>query len=94
MFTATRYGRGSYFAVNSAYSANYAEPNAQGHKYILQARVITGDWIQGNSSMKSAPLKPNSNETYDSVVDDDDNTEIFVVFYDTSAYPEYIIKFQ
>ena len=88
------YGKGSYFAVKSAFSANYAEPNAQGHKYILQARVITGDWIQGTPSMKNAPLKPNSNETYDSVVDNVDNTEIFVVFYDTSAYPEYIIKFQ
>lgn len=97
LFVATMLGCGSYFAKKSAYSAQntYSKPNAQGHKYIIQTRVITGDWCQGNQSLRAAPYKPNAqNEQFDSVVDNPGSPSIFVVFHDASAYPEYIIKFQ
>ena len=45
--------------------------------------------------MKSAPYKSGDSTTqYDSVVDDVDNPNIFVIFRDTVAYPEYIIQFK
>ena len=62
---------------------------------MIQARVVTGDWCQGDSSLKAAPYKPGSRtEQYDSVVDNIKNPTMFIVFNDTSAYPEYIIKFK
>jgi len=90
------YGNGTYFAKNSSYSANptYSRSDAKGHRYIIQTRVITGDWTQGRNGMKAAPPKNNSpTEQYNSVVNDVQSPTIFVVFHDTAAYPEYIIKF-
>ena len=41
-----------------------------------------------------APLKPGSSTLrYDSVVDDDKDPGIFVIFRDTQSYPEYLITF-
>ena len=95
MFAATRYGAGSYFATTSAYSAGYARANASGHKYMIQTRVITGEWCQGTQQLHAAPYKTAAQtEQYDSVVDDVNNPTIYVVFNDASAYPEYIVKFQ
>ncbi|XP_067933230.1 protein mono-ADP-ribosyltransferase PARP14-like [Watersipora subatra] len=94
---ATVLGCGSYFAKNTSYSAQntYSRPNAQGHKYIIQTRVITGEYCKGSKRMRAAPYKPNKpTEQYDSVVDNPNNPFIFVVFHDASAYPDYIIKFQ
>ena len=91
---ATAHGAGSYFAVKSSYSANYAQVNGQGHKYIIQARVITGEWCKSSPQMKATPYKPNSPQQYECAVDDVNNPTIYVVFEDAYAYPDYIIKFQ
>lgn len=90
---AVRYGHGSYFATTSAYSANYAAPDQNQHKYVMQTRVLTGEWCQGDPNRKAAPYK-NPTEQYESVVDDMNAPTIYVVFNDASAYPEYIVKFQ
>ncbi|KAF6037878.1 PARP14 [Bugula neritina] len=47
---AAMYGNGTYFAKNSSYSAQpqYSHPDARGHRYIIQTRVITGDWTKGH----------------------------------------------
>lgn len=91
-------GCGSYFAKKSAYSAQntYSKPNAQGHKYIIQTRVVTGDWTQGNQALRAAPYKTGGlqHQQFDSVVDNPAAPTIYVVFLDASAYPDYIIKFQ
>lgn len=87
---------GTYFARDSSYSANntYSRPNSQGHKHIIYSRVLTGDSCQGRGGLKSAPYKPGSRtEAYDSVVDNVDAPEVYVVFDDVAAYPEYVIKF-
>ena len=96
-FAATMLGCGSYFAKNSSYSAQptYSKPNGQGHKYIIQTRVITGEWCQGSQQLRAAPYKTTAQtEQFDSVVDNPNSPSIFVVFHDAAAYPEYIIKFQ
>jgi len=96
IFVAAAFGNGTYFAKNSSYSAQpqYSRPDVRGHRYIIQTRVITGDWTPGQNGMKAAPYKNNSpTEQYDSVVDNVQSPTIFVVFHDTAAYPEYIIKF-
>ena len=91
------YGKGCYFAVQSSFSVRYSSAQAdQSTQCMFVARVLTGDFCVGNESMKTAPEKPSSWETpqkYDSIVDDETNPLIFVVFKDTSAYPNYLITF-
>ncbi|CAL8296723.1 unnamed protein product [Lota lota] len=95
---ATVYGQGVYFAVNSALSVNdqYSPPNADGHKFIFVAKVLTGDFTLGCNTMKAAPLKESSDIPlrYDSVTDNLSNPSMFVIFNDTQAYPEYLITCQ
>ncbi|KAL0962201.1 hypothetical protein UPYG_G00337040 [Umbra pygmaea] len=95
---ATVYGQGVYFAVNSALSVQnqYSPPNANGHKFVFVAKVLTGDFTQGSHSMKTTPLKESSDIPlrYDSVADKTDNPSLFVIFNDTQAYPEYLITCQ
>jgi len=59
------------------------------------ARVLVGQYCQGNSSMIVPPPKnPSRPEIlYESVVDNQGNPSVFVVFYDTQCYPDYLITF-
>ena len=61
---------------------------------MMQTRVITGEWTQGGSGMKTAPYKTNQIHQYDSVVDNVQNPSMYIVFHDVAAYPEYIIRFR
>ena len=94
-FSATKYGEGVYFAVNSSYSAQgYASPDASGHKRMYRSLVLTGDYTQGNSSMRYLPDNhSNPDFKYDSAVDNLGNPCMFVVFLDSMAYPEYLVTF-
>ncbi|EGW08292.1 Poly [ADP-ribose] polymerase 15 [Cricetulus griseus] len=91
------YGKGTYFAVNASYSADdvYSKPDANGEKHMYYARVLTGNYTVGNSSLIEPPSRdPQNHDLYDTVVDNDQNPSIFVVFYDNQAYPEYLITFR
>ncbi len=95
---ATVYGRGVYFARDASYSArkSYSPPNPNGHKFMYLARVLTGEYTVGNAQMLAPPPKqPQKDQTilFDSVVDDVQNPQIFVVFHDSHTYPEYLIEF-
>lgn len=98
LHSATVYGQGVYFAVNSALSVQdqYSPPNADGYKFILVSKVLTGDYTKGCHSMKTAPLKETGNIPlrYDSVTDDITKPTMFVIFNDTQAFPEYLITCQ
>lgn len=93
--TATVYGQGVYFAVDSSLSVQerYSPPNADGHKFIFVSKVLTGDYTKGCHSMKTAPLKETGDIPlrYDSVTDDINKPSMFVIFNDTQAFPEYLI---
>ncbi|XP_007552357.1 poly(ADP-ribose) polymerase family member 14-related sequence 1 isoform X1 [Poecilia formosa] len=93
---ATCYGKGAYFAVNASYSANdtYSRPNANGEKFMYVCRVLTGDHTQGQQNMIAPPSKGSGVYLYDSVVDNMTNPNMFIVFHDTQAYPEYLITFK
>jgi len=97
--SATVFGRGVYFASNFAYSAHatYSPPDANGTKYVYQSLVLTGQFVKGGQSMIVPPSKPSSGgaaSRYDSVVDNETSPAIFVVFYDTQAYPQYLVSFK
>ncbi|XP_077990954.1 uncharacterized protein LOC144445286 [Glandiceps talaboti] len=96
---ATDYGAGSYFAVNSSYSASttYSPPDpTTGNRYVYQAKVLTGEFTRGQQGMLVPPSKSGSDPTdcYDSVTDNVQNPSLFVVFNDVMAYPDYLITFR
>lgn len=92
---ATVYGQGVYFAVNACLSVSdtYSPPNADGHKFIFVAKVLTGEFTVGKHEIKAAPLKENSAVPvrYHSVTDQINSPNLFVIFNDTQAYPQYLI---
>ncbi|XP_050969671.1 protein mono-ADP-ribosyltransferase PARP15-like [Labeo rohita] len=87
---------GTYFAVNASYSSNpiYAVPAADGNQYMFVARVLTGYHTQGQTNMKTPPVRVAPDHLYDSVVDNTLNPSMFVVFHDCQAYPDYLITFK
>ncbi|XP_028822095.1 protein mono-ADP-ribosyltransferase PARP14-like [Denticeps clupeoides] len=95
---ATLYGEGTYFAVNASYSANptYSRPGDDGTQLMFVARVLTGVCTAGQSDMKVLP--PISSQqpqlTFDSAVDNEQNPNMYVVFHDIQAYPDYLIWFK
>ena len=80
------------------YSAQdkYSTPNANGHKYMYLAGVLTGEYTLGKQNMIIPPAKDptkDPNLVFESVVENISNPSIFVVFTDAQAYPEYLIIF-
>uniref|UniRef100_A0A672ZYX7 Poly [ADP-ribose] polymerase n=1 Tax=Sphaeramia orbicularis TaxID=375764 RepID=A0A672ZYX7_9TELE len=81
---AAMFGKGSYFAIDPAYSARgYAPPDAKGHKRMYLARVLVGDYAQGRGGMITPPAKPPAAP----------NPSMFVIFNDIQAYPQHLITF-
>ena len=97
LHAATVHGVGVYFARDASYSASntYSAPDRKGHKHMYLARVLTGEYTRGGSGLRVPPAKDPSNPAvlYDSVVDNVQNPKMFVIFYDSQAYPEYHIEF-
>lgn len=94
--TAAKYGKGVYFAVNAAYSANGFSPaDKSGLKRMYVVRVLTGRYTVGKSSMISPPPRGSDpTDCYDSLVDNQQQPSMFVIFHDDQAYPEYLITFK
>ncbi|XP_020664917.1 protein mono-ADP-ribosyltransferase PARP11 isoform X2 [Pogona vitticeps] len=64
------------------------------HKMMFLARVLTGDYIGGDSKYVRPPSKDGSLvNLYDSCVDNTWNPKIFVIFDANQIYPEYLIEF-
>ena len=84
-----------YFAVKSNYSHNYAVPNQNKERRMFLVDVITGEYAQGARGIIDTPQKPggSSADQYDSVVNEMQDPNIFVVFKDASAYPLYILTY-
>ncbi|XP_069564028.1 protein mono-ADP-ribosyltransferase PARP14-like [Brachyistius frenatus] len=92
---AAMYGKGVYFAVDASYSATrYSPADGSGLKRLYVACVLTGRYTVGNSSLKAAPPRgKDRTDCFDSVVDNQQQPTMFVIFHDDQAYPEYLITF-
>ncbi|XP_030070041.1 protein mono-ADP-ribosyltransferase PARP11 [Microcaecilia unicolor] len=63
-------------------------------KAMFLARVLVGDYINGDAKYLRPPSKDGSFvNLYDSCVDNTWNPKIFVVFDSNQIYPEYLIEF-
>ncbi|XP_056156809.1 protein mono-ADP-ribosyltransferase PARP15-like [Lampris incognitus] len=92
----TSYGGGMYFAVAANTSSGYAVKDAEGHRRMFVARVVTGRFTGGHRNMKTPPCCfPRQHRLHcDSAVDDVQNPGLFVVFHDNAAYPDHLITFK
>lgn len=83
---------GSYFARDASYSDNYC--GADSHtKTMFLARVLVGEFTLGSSDYVRPPMKDSQN-FYDSCVNNSLNPSIFVIFEKQQVYPEYLIEYQ
>lgn len=91
----TLYGQGVYFAKRASLSVQdrYSPPDAEGHKAVFVARVLTGDYGQGQRQLRAPPLRAPGHGLlrYDSAVDCLRQPSIFVIFHDTQALPTHLI---
>ena len=92
----TACGKGSYFAVNASYSNGYstASPTTR-HQMMFLNKVIVGLYTVGNSGMVRPPPINTSQpyELYHSCVDSQASPNMFVVFENDQAYPEFVISY-
>ncbi|CAF0974533.1 unnamed protein product, partial [Didymodactylos carnosus] len=80
------YGCGAYFASQALYSHKFALPDANGHRRMFLARVLTGKIAVGANGMKIPPAG------FDSTSDASQQS-IIVVYHDAQAYGEYLITY-
>lgn len=97
------WGRGNYFAVNSAYSHNYAY-NHNGVFKMFAASVLTGNsfFSASDPRLTKPPLldsATNSSSTaiqrcYDSVHGNTGGTRVYITYDNEHAYPAYLITYK
>jgi len=90
------YGEGICFTVKATSSAHpiYSPADSRGHRRMFLARVLTGEYTLGSAGLKKPPQKDSSKTLYDSVVDNMNSPEVFVVFSNAQCYPEYLITYK
>ncbi|KAI0212130.1 Protein mono-ADP-ribosyltransferase PARP14 [Lamellibrachia satsuma] len=78
------------------FNRSYCGKNdASGVKRIYLALVLTGEYTTGNQSLIVPPDNPaKPGLPFDSVVDSVSKPDLFVIFSDTQAYPQYLITFK
>nr|XP_015208758.1 PREDICTED: poly [ADP-ribose] polymerase 12-like isoform X3 [Lepisosteus oculatus] len=86
------YGIGNYFSRDASYFHNNSKPTT-GSRIMFVARVLVGDFSQGNSNYLHPPLKEGNSVFYDSCVDSTSNPSVFVIFEKHQIYPEYLIEY-
>ncbi len=92
------WGQANYFAVNASYSDGYHHPTSNGVKQMFFAKVMIGNTIfcPPDSKLKMPPIinpaKPT--EHYDSVQGNTNGSDVFMIYTNKQAYPEYLISYK
>eukprot|EP01084_Bolivina_argentea_P296032 509790_1 len=89
-----KYGNGVYFAKHALFSKRYAKTDSNGLRQMILARVLLGESCEGEESYNVPPLKFNSSVPFESMVNDLNNPEIFVISKDHQVYPEFVVTFK
>jgi poly [ADP-ribose] polymerase 10/14/15 len=86
-----------YFDVTLTHSLEETAMKVEGRQMVAYlCRVLTGSYTKGAPGLIVPPENTSSAsalQCYDSVVDDITAPQTFVIFRDSQAYPEYMIKF-
>ena len=92
------WGIANYFAVNASYSDAYHHPLPNGSKQMFYARVLIGNTVilQPNNALRMPPpINPaNPHDLYDSVQGFTGNSDVFMIYTNKQAYPEYLITYK
>ena len=94
------WGAGIYFAENASYSHGYAYDNRDGSRSFFYAKVAIGQSVQlpSDNKLRVPPLKPTQNgkseESYDSIQGYTGNSNIFIIYENSRAYPHYLITYK
>ncbi|XP_010629992.1 zinc finger CCCH-type antiviral protein 1 [Fukomys damarensis] len=81
-----KYGQGNHFSKEAIYSHKNCLYDAR-NIVMFVARVLAGDFIEGNMIYSSPPLP------YNSCVDTMLNPSVFVIFHNDQVYPAYLIEY-
>ena len=84
------WGKGIYFAVNAAYSHDYAYRVSEDEYCMFMAKVFVGNSkkLARNDSISSPP------PGYHSVNGVTRNTKVYILYEDCLAYPSYLITYK
>ena len=94
------WGVGIYFAENASYSNGYAYDNRDGSKSFFYAKVAIGQSVPlpSDNKLRVPPLKSTTNgkleESYDSIQGYTGNSNIFIIYENSRAYPQYLITYK
>ncbi|CAF1417470.1 unnamed protein product [Didymodactylos carnosus] len=81
----TSYGRGVYFSRSALESHGYTKANQSAERHMFLTRVLVGNTMQGNSSVKYIP---------DGYHTTSNGKDIFVTYHDSQAYAAYLIVYK
>ncbi|TNV84413.1 hypothetical protein FGO68_gene14258 [Halteria grandinella] len=91
------WGRAIYFAAKASYSHDYRHTLPDGTFQMFQARVILGKCKEmiPDSSLREPPfIEGSTTVRYDSVQGITKDTDVFMVYSNAKAYPEYLITYK
>lgn len=91
------WGRGNYFAANASYSHGYAHPLPDGTLQMFYARVILGNCkaLAPDNTIREPPfIEGSATVRYDSVTGVTGGSNVYMVYSNLKAYPEYLITYR
>jgi len=84
-----------YFTANAdfCHSSNYQ--NQKGRKKVFVAKVLVGKSVSldPDHTLKVPPMDTKTNERFDSVKGNVNDIEVFMVYANKQAYPEYLLTY-
>jgi hypothetical protein len=90
------WGPANYFAANASYSDSYAHKTSDAKQMFL-ARVIVGNskTCNPNKNLKMPPAikAENPHDLHDSVHGYTGGSDVFIIYTNKQAYPEYLITY-
>ena len=91
------WGKANYFAVNASYSHTYKHTVSDGKFQMFYAKVILGEpkTMRPDGTLREPPMKEDSTRVrHDSVKGKTGGSDVFMVYSNKKAYPEYLITYK